>query len=142
MDTSAAAPAVPAFEVPTAAAPASDVSPLAAYSKPAQDYYSAAPYEEAKATWLAKLETGGPTEWGKAIADAAVDAAEVATLTVQCASGLDVACGTLSREAEAQATWMAKLDNGAWGPREGMVVPTAAREEQEAKERWLERRFS
>ena len=39
----------------------------------------------------------------KAIADAAVDAAEVATLTVQCASGLDVACGTLSREAEAQA---------------------------------------
>ena len=66
----------------------------------------------------------------------ASQASQVQTLTEECASGVEQACASLSREEEAKNAWLASLDQEpAWKRGVGAGVS----EEEQAKRAWLAR---
>ena len=77
----------------------------------------AAPVNEAaaKAAWLSKLDA---PVWGTAavaLSEVSADATAMAALSEQCDDGDSTACDALSREDEAKAAWLSKLDAPSWG---------------------------
>ena len=98
------------LDAPTWGAVAAAVSEVAAGVGPAGGDNDAA-----KAAWLAKLDA--PT-WGKAataLVDIAGSAGAVAAMEDACDQGVVEACDGMSREEEAKAAWLAKIDAPTWG---------------------------
>jgi len=99
------------LDAPTWGAVAAAVSEVAAGVGPA----GGSDNDAAKKLWLAKLDA--PT-WGKAataLVDIAGSAGAVAAMEDACDQGVTEACDGLSREEEAKAAWLAKLDAPSWG---------------------------
>ena len=100
--------------------------------------------------WLSRLDA---PEWGKAATaltrvaawEVAGSAAAVAELAEACGSGDAAACDTLSREEEAKAAWLAKLDAPTWAAATAAVSAVASEvaaepamdAEEIAKAAWL-----
>jgi hypothetical protein len=98
------------LDAPTWGAVAAAVSEVAAGVGPAS-----ADEDAAKKAWLARLDA--PT-WGKAataLVDIAGSAGAVAAMEEACDEGVEEACDGLSREEEAKAAWLAKMDAPTWG---------------------------
>lgn len=99
---------------------------------------------EAKAQWLASLDAPAWGEAAKAMSTITAEAAQFQALTEDCSKGDAKACDTISKEDEAKAAWLAKLDVPEWGKAAKAVeqvavdfiaVPTIS--ESEAKAAWL-----
>ena len=69
----------------------------------------------AKRVWLAKINHDAPTPALEAAAPED-QAKRMEALAQQCTSGEATACDALSREDEARAAWLQKLDAPSWGP--------------------------
>ena len=130
------------LDAPTWGAVAAAVSEVAAGVGPAGGDNDAA-----KKAWLARLDA--PT-WGKAasaLVEIAGSAAVGAAMEEACDQGVEEACDGLSREEEAKAAWMAKLDAPTWGAVTAAVSAVASAvtgsgggavsAEQIAKQKWL-----
>ena len=100
--------------------------------------------EEAKRAWLAKLDAPAWGAAASAMRQVASQASQVQTLTEDCASGVELACDSLSLEEEAKLAWMKKLDAPSWGAAAAAVSAvasevqsSAAVSEATAKSAWL-----
>jgi len=137
------------LDAPTWGAVAAAVSEVATtVASPGSD--PEASEEAAKQAWLSRLDA---PEWGKAATaltrvaawEVAGSAAAVAELAEACGSGDAAACDTLSREEEAKAAWLAKLDAPTWAAATAAVSAVASEvaaepamdAEEIAKAAWL-----
>jgi len=102
--------------------------------------------DEAKAAWLAKLDAPAWGQAAEAMSTIVAEANQFQKLNDECDAGDSAACDTLSKEDQAKAAWLAKIDVPSWGAaaaamkeigEEQLAEPMANVSEEEAKKAWL-----
>ena len=98
---------------------------------------------DAPSLGLPRLAAASLTQAKDTLDKVTAEAVQMAEMTDQCDSGDDVACDSLSKEAEAKKAWLAKVDVQAMGAAAAAVsgyttaTATGAMSEDAAKSAWL-----